>query len=412
VIDLAKLAAVLALIVLLLRLRWNLGLVLVLAAAATALLFGTQDLAFLAVESLQAVIDPLTLRLVAIVLLITFLGEILRATLQLEGLVRSLGDLFADRRWLLALMPMLIGMLPMVGGAMFSAPMVDEASHEIEVSHERRTFLNYWFRHTWEPVFPLYPSLVLAAGLMGVSVQALTVSQWPLFVAALAGGALFGLAGIGPARSPHDGQSGLHDGTPPNRRETLRLLLHSIWPILLVLVLSVALHVDLIASLLITIALLIVTQRLGPAKLWVLARGMPFGTVPIIVGAMIFRRMLEAAGAIEAVSGSLAALGIPLVVVVFAVPMVAGLLTGLLAAAFAIGLPIVLPLLGVDPIASGYGLVAYAGGFAGLMLSPLHLCLALTRVYFKAEWGGVYRRLVPAVLLLVIAAAITFWLGQ
>ena len=33
---------------------------------------------------------------------------------------------------------------------------------------ERRTFLNYWFRHVWEMVFPLYPSLVLAAGLMGV----------------------------------------------------------------------------------------------------------------------------------------------------------------------------------------------------------------------------------------------------
>jgi hypothetical protein len=40
------------------------------------------------------------------------------------------------------------------------------------------------------------------------------------------------------------------------------------------------------------------------------------------------------------------------------------------------------------------------------MLSPMHLCLALTRVYFQAEWGGVYRRLVPAVLLLVVTAAV------
>jgi hypothetical protein len=33
----------------------------------------------------------------------------------------------------------------------------------------------------------------------------------------------------------------------------------------------------------------------------------------------------------------------------------------------------------------------------------VHLCLALTRVYFKAEWGGIYRRLVPAAVLLILS---------
>jgi hypothetical protein len=41
----------------------------------------------------------------------------------------------------------------------------------------------------------------------------------------------------------------------------------------------------------------------------------------------------------------------------------------------------------------------------GLLITPVHLCLALTRVYFQAEWGDVYRRILPAALLLTMAGA-------
>jgi uncharacterized protein len=406
-IDLLKLAGILALIILLLRLRWNLGLVLLLAAGVTGFLFGLVGSGSgnaaaigwdLVVEAVGAAIAPLTLRLVAIVLLITFLGEILRSTLQMEGLIRSLGNLFADARWLLALMPMLIGMLPMAGGAIFSAPMVDEASRDLDVSRERQTFLNYWFRHALEPIFPLYPSLVLAAGLMGVSVQTLTVTQWPLFVATLGWGLLFGLVGIHRALAPDAGR--------PDGKDTLILLAKSIWPIALVLALSLLLKVDLILALLATIGALIVIHRLGPQRLATLARKTPLGIVPIIMGAMVFRQVLETSHAVEAISASLSGLGIPLAFIVFAIPMLGGLLTGLLVAALAIGLPIVLPLCGPDAVTGGYGLLAYAGGFTGMMLSPVHLCLSLTRVYFKAEWGGIYQRLVPSAFLLALAAGI------
>jgi integral membrane protein (TIGR00529 family) len=397
VLDLLKLVGVLALIVLLLRLKWNLGLVLLLASAATGLLFGRAP-ADLGLDALGAALDLLTLRLVAIVLLIMFFGEILRGTLRLEGLIRSLGDLFVDRRWLLPLMPMLIGLLPMVGGAMFSAPMVEEASQGLDLGRERRTFVNYWFRHTLESVFPLYPSLVLAASLMGVSPRTLTVTQWPLFVAAVAGGILFGLLGIRRVRSA--------TGNRPSQRDTWLLLLKSIWPIGLVLGLTLVLGVDLIVSLLLTIAVLIAVHRLGPRQLLAFVRKMPLDSVPVLFGAMIFRRVLETSHAVEVASEALAGLGIPLAVTVFSVPMLAGLLTGLAVAAFAIGFPLVFPLCGPDLVGSGYGLLAYAGGFVGLMLSPVHLCLALTRVYFKAEWGGVYRRLLPAALVMAATAAV------
>ena len=396
-LDLAKLAAVLAVIIVLLRLKWNLGLVLLLASALTGLFFGRAALD-LAKDAVTAIVDPLTLQLIAIVLLITFMGEILRATQQLEGLVHSLTDLVADRRWLLVLLPLLIGMLPMSGGAMFSAPLVQEASRDLEVSREQQTFVNYWFRHSLEPVFPLYPSLILAAGLLGVSVQRLAATQWPLFLATLSGGVFFGLAGL---------RAGVaSDKGPVSRKETWLLLAKSIWPIALVLVPSLLFGVNLIVALAVTVAILIVANRLGPRRIVTLARQMPFGVVPIVAGAMVFRLVLETTGAVTTMSAGLASLNVPVALVVFLAPFAAGLLTGLLTAAFAIGFPIGLSLVGPDPVAAGYGLVAFAGGLAGILMSPMHLCLALTRDYFRAEWGGIYRRIVPAIGLMIIAVVV------
>jgi len=102
-------------------------------------------------------------------------------------------------------------------------------------------------------------------------------------------------------------------------------------------------------------------------------------------------------------SAGLAGLNIPVLLVVFFAPFAAGLLTGLLTAAFAIGFPIGLSLVGPDPVAAGYALAAYAGGLTGILLSPMRLCLSLTRDYYRAEWGGIYRRIVPAAGLLIVA---------
>ena len=132
-------------------------------------------------------------------------------------------------------------------------------------------------------------------------------------------------------------------GEKPLRRDTLILLARSVWPIALVLLLSIVLGMDLILALLIAIVGMLVVHRSEPRQILEIGRSTPLGTVPIIVGAMVFRRVLESSQAVEAVSEASTVLGIPLPVIVFSVPMAAGLLTGLAAAAFAIGFPIVFP---------------------------------------------------------------------
>jgi hypothetical protein len=391
-VDVLKLAGVLALVVFLLNRKWRLSLVLLLASALLGLLFCRPPLA-LARDAWVAVTDPLTLRLVAIVILILVLGELLRRTARLDGMVHALEQLVPDGRVVFAAVPAFIGLLPMVGGALFSAPMVNHIGDRLEASSDRKTFVNYWFRHVWEYVFPLYPSFLVGATLLGLSDSEAALLLWPLTVASIAGGVLFGLLGL---RKAGGERPSVHV------RASLWELVSSVWPIALVLLLSLGLKLDLLLSLLVTILLLVVIHRVGPRQMWDIPRHhVRWDTAAVILAAMIFREVLETTGAIAVTAEVLTAWHVAPVVAVFAAPFLAGLLSGLGTAAFAIGIPIILPLIGPQEIAPEMAMWAWAGAFIGIMMSPVHLCLALTREYFGADWGGVYRMIVPASLLIL-----------
>lgn len=389
-LDLFKLLVVLIGILFLLWRKWNLGLVLLMASAAIGLLFGRSP-AGLAQDLWVTLSDPITLRLAAIVTLILSLGAILKASARLEGMVHSLEALFPDGRVTVALVPAFIGMLPMVGGAIFSAPMVDEIGDHLDMDRDRKTYVNYWFRHVWEWVLPTYPSLILAAALLNLAPRQMILTQWPLTVMAVAAGIVVGLLPI--QRRPNGATNGL------GRNGNLKLLAQSIWPIVLVIVLSVPLQLDLILSLLVTIALLLLVNRLNPRRAWEILRGgVSLKPVLLILSVMLFRQVLESTGAVAPIPQALTQAGIPTPLILFFIPMLAGLLTGLAAGAFGVSFPVILPLLAGTGMNMGAVALAFTGGFIGVLLSPLHLCFSLTRDFFQAEWGGNYRMLVPSVL--------------
>jgi integral membrane protein (TIGR00529 family) len=409
VTALLKLTLVLAGIIVLLSRQWNLGFVLILASLVIGLAFAHPPQEILR-DALLTTIDPLTLLLTLIVTLIMVMGELLRETASLEEMVESLQTLNPDGQIVIASLPALIGLLPMVGGAMFSAPMVEEVGNRLDVSQARKTFVNYWFRHVWEPIFPLYPSLMVGAALLDLTPTQLSRATCPITVAAILGGVFFGLL-----RLPQ--QKDIKPA-PSSSLSSLRTLAASIWPIVLVIVLSLILPLDdrlsLILSLLVTITLIMVTKRIPARRLVpILRERIPWKTISVIFGALIFRRVLENSGAVVAVSEGLIQLHIPLVVLAFAVPGIAGLLTGLMVAGYSIGFPIIVPLLVADGggIPLEWAAWLTAGGYLGTMCSPVHLCLALTRAYFQAEWGAVYKRLIPAALLVAATAGAVFLLS-
>ncbi|MCJ7549342.1 MAG: DUF401 family protein [Anaerolineae bacterium] len=400
--DLLKLLAILGLTVFLLMRKWDLGIVLFLNSGLITLLFG-YSLAGWAGSILRGLVAPETISLAGAVFSVLLLAELMRRTHAMEEMVTSLQVLVPDGRFSVALMPLMIGLMPMLGGAMFSAPMVNEVGTPLKMSASRKTFVNYWFRHALEYVFPLYSSLLMISALLEVSVYDFIGASWPLTVVALICGVLWGLVGI----------EGGDPGTAPrwdslSTRAAWSRFLGSTWPLLLVILSVVILRFNMILSLIGVIVLFVVVRRVGPDQ-WrdVLKSSFPIHTFSAIFGVMIFKQVMQDAGAVSQIPQALSALGLPPMAIAFFVPMVVGLLTGTAAAALALSVPMVAPVLQGGALSGlSAGVWLFVASFSGVLLSPLHLCLALTKDYFGAAWGDLYKRIVPSVGLVVAAAVV------
>jgi len=396
-----QLILVFALIVFFLVRKWDLSYALLLGSVLLGLLFG-QNIADLIQQGIATLLDAETLRLMATVLLIMVLGELLKAVASTERLVRSLEALIQDSRLILPLVPALIGLLPMLGGAMFSAPLVEGIGTSLKLRPEQKTYINYWFRHIWEYVFPLYSGLVLAGALLSIPLPTLVPAQAPLTLGATIAGVLFGLRQINQESKERD-----PTGEPASRWRSAGVLALSIWPIVLVILLTLVVRIELALSLAATILLAGLLNRLS-LRTWggILRQGLSPRMALLVIGIMLFKRMVEATSAASTIPAAFASLGLPPQIIIFVVPFAVGLSTGMISAAVGISFPLLHPIIVGNSVHLNYAVFAFAGGCVGMLLSPLHLCLALTKDYFQAQWGPLYRMLVPSVAVVTAIAVL------
>jgi hypothetical protein len=129
----------------------------------------------------------------------------------------------------------------------------------------------------------------------------------------------------------------------------------------------------------------------------------------MVIGIMVFKGMLDASGAIEALPIFFRQSGLPTGVVLFVLPFLVGLLTGLTVGFVGATFPIITAMLGGQPD-PGAITFAFASGFAGVMLSPTHLCLLLTLRYFNADMARTYRLMYLPVFLVFLVGLVGLWI--
>ena len=93
----------------------------------------------------------------------------LRMSGALTDMVKALRRIFSSIKVLLALMPAFLGLLPSVGGARFSAPIVEELSTNLSISANHKAAINFWFRHLFEFSSPIIPGMIMACSIAGVT---------------------------------------------------------------------------------------------------------------------------------------------------------------------------------------------------------------------------------------------------
>jgi integral membrane protein (TIGR00529 family) len=314
----------------------------------------------------------------------------------LDRFASGLRALISDNRVVIALIPMFGGLLPMPGGTMLTAPMVESAVSTGHATPDQKLFVSYWFRHVWEYIWPVYPGVVVGAALAGIGVADLFVANWPATVAAIGAGWLLVLRRVDAGRNHRTGTrvSGWKD------------IVHGVWPFAIVIAGVLVLKFELVLVILVVIAALAAIERPNGMDIWrAFRRGTEFQIVTLIVGVGAYKHMLEAAEIIDAVPPFLLSLNLPLAAVIAVVPLIVGLITGVTLAYIGVCFPLLIPLMG-SPVNMELVMLAFVSGFVGCLLSPVHLCLVLTREYFGASWGGIYRMLLPSCAAIMVVAAL------
>lgn len=384
------------------RFKIGLALSIFLGGVFMGLVFGMGPIA-IGTTGLLALTQEKFLFLLTIVGLIMILSDALERSGQSRRLMESLSGYLTSPHLRLIFFPALIGLLPMPGGAIFSAPMVKTMGEEMEMPGEDQALINYWFRHVWETTWPLYPGIILTVALANIPISELISKTWPGTVAMFFFGWLFLLRKAIPEASENMQFANGRKRSPAQvMREGLPLFIAIVGAIGCETMLAkYAPHIPFEWGVIVALVAAVVTimvqnrlagqflrQVLGKKNLWAML---------LVIGAIfIFKDIMQAAGIVEDIANA-AGSGVALFAAAFFLPLLVGLVAGINVAFVGATFPLLLGLLhnlSMESQIVPYLVVATFAGFTGVMISPIHICFVLTCNYFGADLGRTWRRLV------------------
>lgn len=127
----------------------------------------------------EALFDQTLIDLLLVLGLIMVLEELLRTENYLDKTLKTLDTLVPYPRFNLMLLPAFIGLIPSAGGARFSAPLVEKASQGMTITPEEKSYVNFFYRHITEYMLPIYPNVILASSITGLSVASMLKFMTP-----------------------------------------------------------------------------------------------------------------------------------------------------------------------------------------------------------------------------------------
>ena len=339
--------------------------------------------------------DPSVLLLTLIVAVIPVIGGTLERSGEMDRLVRNLR---IGSRPFLALSPALLGMLPMPGGALLSAPMVERGA--ATTAPDVKAAANVWFRHVLLLIYPLGPALIASAKIAGLDVYAVIPYLVPAFALSVGLGIVF-LLRRAAGREPTDAPFSLAGLLTP-----LAIIL--IAPAIdLVLQSTVSLPVSEISTAIgvcVSLVFALAVGRQRPTDMRQTVRSMrPWKYALIVLAMFAFLNVFTASGAPERI----ATMALPPVVLCVLIGFVLGLVTGRIQAPMSIVVPIFLSAYGaLSP--AGFA-VTYFAVFLGYILTPIHPCISVSIEYFGTSMGPFLRRLALPAAVGLIASFVVGW---
>lgn len=328
----------------------------------------------------------------------------LRKSGSLHGMVVTLRNIFSSNKVTLAFMPAFLGLLPSLGGARFSAPIVQEASEGIAVDDEQKSAINLWFRHIFEFSNPLMPGVILACGIANVSIGDLIDQVGWVTILCFVLGWIFLIV---PLRitDPEKATNTQHD-----RTIDWKSLILAFGPIVTSFLLIVAFDVQA------ALAMGLVVVAFIPLYFWfkrpisvksVFTESLDKKLFFNVVCILYFIQLLTVIGTLDEIVNVFNNSALPQAVIIACLSFIFGVMTGMGQGYIAIVMPIVALMAPGNIVLVG---IAMVYGMAGQMVTPTHLCILVTVEYFKSRlWKTIGKCGVLSLLMILIFSAWTYW---
>jgi len=326
--------------------------------------------------------NPSTILLAIIVGLIPLIGGIMNETGQIDKLI---GNMRIGKKPFLMLSPALVGLLPMPGGALLSAPIVEKAGKGI--SKEKKAGINVWFRHILYLVYPISANFIVSTaaariGLYQPIPQLLVVLFFSLFL-----GYFFFLRGdLGEIE--YEKKFSLKDLTLPLVALLVAPLLDALIRAFLILPFNE------IGTLLAVMTSLIFAIIIGKTDLRkirkIMIKAKPWNFAFMMLGIMVFLQVFKNSGILKLFEN------IPMTPeILYGIAVMLGFMTGRMITPAGIVFPIYLTKFGaISP--TTFALI-YFGIFLGYVLTPVHPCVSLTSESLEVEIKEYLKTVIPPV---------------
>lgn len=386
----------------LIRLKFKLSYTLLISAGILGLLSGI-GLEKLGYVVLSVFSDFSSRTTILTVMMVSILGGLMKHYMILDKVVETILLVIRNKKNALIIIPAMIGILVIPGGALLSAPFINDIGKEMDIPDSRRAAINLVFRHIAMFLLPYSTSLLLvAATLPNLNIFKLILFNLFFVIAIVIAGYFIFLKDI------------KSETLAPRKNIVNNLLELALFtsPIYIAVIINaitgLPFHITLIAS-------VIIVYILGDKKNFfkVFIESLNWGTVLTVVAVLIMKEIiLNMEGLLAlfnnmfSLSSGLSMLGIFLISSIFF-----GYITGNINTSLAIILPMISQLNITGNLLYVYTYFIFGTAFIGYYFSPLHLCQAFTLEHIGVTTGELYREYkiyAPALLLILIISTFIF----
>ena len=279
--------------------------------------------------------------------------------------------------------PALFGLLPVAGGALMSAPIVDQIDPALDSN--RKVAINVWYRHVLLLIYPLSSAILVASVLSGISLYLIVLALLIPFI-------LMVFVGYFTLLKPVD-------KSKESTNRNLKLVFHNLIPLIIAPIIDFLgrlffpisfPELFVFIGLIISISIALKFAKMNVLNIKDISRKMKVWRFPLLIISMfLFLSIFLESGVPEQIS----ALNLP-----FALFISIGFILGFTTGRVQLPSSILIPIYLVQNLVLSMPIIdfvfLYFAIYLGYLITPLHPCLAYNINYFKTNYIKSFKHVV------------------